>query len=217
MRTVYDSTSISDVPEHAENLLCYVDGHYPTNATEARKRFPKARVFTITLDGGTANADFVDCEPGACWPPSHAAAWVKHRKSIGKFAGVYCGESNWPEVKAAMKAAGVSTYVGQNYLIAAYPGDGPVIPKGAIGHQWQGSPGNSPGHYDVSVFLDYIPGLDPKPKPPKPEALSEDAAKALTDLLHHLKIRAAAKPPIPLSATPKKRFATLDALVRKLS
>lgn len=165
LETAYDSTSPSDIPAHAENLLCYIDGHYPNNAKEARARFPHATIKTITLRC-TPGADIVDIEPGAVWPPLVGATYIKNEKRAGRHTTAYCSEGVWEEVKAAMHHAGVDP----PYLIAAYPGIGPHLYPGSIGHQYlsPGIPGaETAGHYDVSVVdPDWMHGRT-KPVPPK--------------------------------------------------
>lgn len=150
MRTCYDSVTIADVPAKAEMVACYVDGRY-RNEPEARKRFPKATIVTITVTG-QAGAHVADCEMGDL-DPAAAARWAKAEVKAGRKPTIYCAASQWSTVKRAVGRTKVS------WWIADYDGK-PVIPAGAVAKQYLGSPGNSPGHYDVSVVVDHWPGVD---------------------------------------------------------
>src|SRR5215469_14767175 len=78
---------------------------------------------------------------------------------------IYCSESAWPTVRQAFTDAKVAE---PWYWIAAYPGSvGDALFPGSAGHQWIDR-----GPYDESIFVDYIPGIDPPP--PTPQAKGKE-------------------------------------------
>jgi hypothetical protein len=211
-RIFYDSVTVADLPPDGDGYLGYVDGPY-RNYEAVRARFPGRPVASVTVTG-TSDANVCDCETGDL-TPSQAAGWAKRQLAAGKLPTIYCNASTWPAVKQAVATAGLTPRMGDRYLIAEYPGPGakpdPTIPAGAIGHQYLGSPeGGSPGHYDVSVVVEYWPGVDPVP--PKPaRGLSPVASAALSALVWRLsKVR---NPP---TSHLRVRFARLLAQVNRI-
>jgi hypothetical protein len=162
-RRMFDSVDAADIPANAKIVLAYVDGP-PRNIDQVKRRFPHAKIVTITIEGGQADADVVDCETGDV-TPDHAAEWAALRLKAGKRPTIYMNASTWPAVRVAVQRAGIAKAFGHNYLVAEYDGD-PTIPAGAIGKQFESPSANdSPGHYDISSLVDYWPGVDPLPKP----------------------------------------------------
>lgn len=181
-RTMYDSTNIADIPAHADMVAVYVDGAY-RNHDQARQRFPNAKIVTITVNGGST-ADVIDCEAGDA-TPAGAAAWAKRMITQGRHPTIYCSASPWPTVKAAVRREGIKA--GQvSWWIAQYDGHA-QIPAGAVAKQYLGSPGNSPGHYDVSVVADYWPGVDKPPAPPLSDRKKRQVSKTTRQLKHRRK------------------------------
>jgi len=183
-RIMYDSTTVGDDPVHTDMVAAYVDGRWP-NVAAARRRFPHAKVVTITVSGYQAGrpvaANVIDCEKGDATPAT-AARWAKARIAAKAKPTIYCNRSTWPAVKQAVKAAGITGKV--SYWIADYDGKA-VIPAGAVAKQYEGSPGNRPGHYDVSIVGPYWPGVDPAPKMPELRRGSKGpAVLELKKLLH---------------------------------
>lgn len=156
---MYDSVTVADIPHVATMIAGYVDGIY-ANVPAIRQRFPHATIVTVTVKG-TPGANVIDCEPGDA-SPAQAAAWAKREVAAGRKPTIYCMASQWVQVKLAVASAGVTGKV--SYWIADYDGQ-PAVPSGAVAKQYLGSPGNSPGHYDVSVVAAHWPGVDPDPKP----------------------------------------------------
>lgn len=156
---MFDSTGVGDIPASAGMIAVYADGRYAGTELAAKARFPHATIVTITVNG-TANHEVCDCETGDL-TASQAAAWARSEIAHGRHPTIYCSESPWPVVRAAVRAAGIIES-NVSWWIAKYDGD-PTIPAGAVAKQYLGSPGNSPGHYDESSVADYWPGVDPKP------------------------------------------------------
>jgi hypothetical protein len=173
-RTCYDSTTAADVPKGGDLYAGYVDGRYVT-VPALRKRFPKARIVTITVLG-TPGAHVCDTEPGNIGVAG-ADRRAKNEIVAGRKPTLYLMASMWPQVKTAVKNAGIAGKV--SYWIAQYDGKG-EIPKGAVAKQYLHGDKNHPGsysggHYDTSIVADYWPGVDPEPapKPPKVKPLSK--------------------------------------------
>lgn len=193
-RTLYDSTTATDIPKSAKMVAGYVDGLYKT-ADALRQRFPKATVVTITVLG-TPGAHVCDTEPGNIGVTG-AVRWAKAEIKAGRKPTLYCMASMWPQVKTAVANAGISGQLA--YWIAQYDGKA-VIPRGAVAKQHLHGDKNNPGsysggHYDVSIVADYWPGVDPDPTPPTPpmtdkhRQLVRDVTKVLNDRRHVLNER----------------------------
>lgn len=124
------------------------------------QRFENQAIVLVSIARKTETngGDFLDVENGldtqtAGWE-GRVAGWVKGRRAAGGSPGLYCSESIWSSVKAAMSNNGI--IVQPNYWVAAYPGAGPTIPAGAVGHQYE----DYQNLYDVSVMADFIEGID---------------------------------------------------------
>lgn len=156
-RTMYDSTTIADIPEHATMIGAYIDGRY-ANHDAAQRRFPHATIVTITVTG-EPRAHVVDCEPGDL-TPQHAALWAQREHLAGRHPTIYCMASQWGAVKRAVAALDL-TGSDVSYWIADYDGD-PTIPAGAVAKQYanQDITGH---HFDRSSVAGYWPGVDPEP------------------------------------------------------
>jgi hypothetical protein len=162
LRKGYDSTDPKACPNDGEVYGGYNDGAEANNAAQQKALHPNALVFTIGRFT-TSRADFYDTERGLLTIPQ-AVSLAKGNLSRNEFAGLYFSQSNWTAVQDALRAAGILGKVA--IWVASYPGAGATVPAGAVGHQYEGSPGNSPGHYDVSVWVPYIKGLDPRKNRP---------------------------------------------------
>lgn len=150
MRTMYDSVTPGNIPADAQMVAGYVDGAYAWSAADWA-RFPAAVHVPIAVFPSTNDGVVLDVEQGDA-TPQQAPGWVQMRRAAGVDPTVYCSESAWPAVQAAFKAAGVAQ---PHYWVAAYPGEGAVVPAGAVAHQYQDA-----GPYDLSVVVDYWPGVD---------------------------------------------------------
>ena len=159
MRTCADSVTVSNLPSGLPLYGAYVNGWY-RNYDECRARFPGATVLGISVLAANVG-DVLDVELGDA-TPAQAPGWVAARRAAGHGGPiVYCSLAIWPEVQAAFRSAGI---LEPGYWIAAYPGNGAQLYPGSVGHQYQ-----DVGPYDLSVFVDYLPGIDPSPVPSAPD------------------------------------------------
>ena len=158
----YDSDNVDDIPADAPIVNYYDDGEPGTASAAQLTRFATPFKYSITRKQGVPGY-WGDCEPGCLWPVSVAAVmWLN-----GLVKGLYVGESNWADLRAAVASLGVPK---PPYWVAAYPNTlpvGPVVPQSwiALGCvMWQyADPPLSGGHYDLSVTA---PGFPPVPVPP---------------------------------------------------
>lgn len=157
MKIMYDAIDLANVQavaSQADLLAGYDDGAWP-DADALAAAFPGKQVVRITTQPGDAFGDVLDVENGDA-TPADAPGWVSARRAAGHtWPTVYCSEGAWPAVQAAFASAGVDPPF---YWVAAYPGEGPVVPPGAVAHQYQDA-----GLYDISVVDDSWP---PPPAPP---------------------------------------------------
>jgi peptidoglycan hydrolase-like protein with peptidoglycan-binding domain len=160
VRTMYDTTTPDSIPAGAQLVAGYVDGHWQT-VSRLRSRFPRARVVRITVTGATLDADVADIEKGDLSPGS-GAAWARRKVAAGQHPTLYMNAATWPAVKSAVHVAGLDGKV--SYWVAQWD-DHAVIPPGAVAKQYidHGPHGEN---IDLSVAVDYWPGVDPAPKPP---------------------------------------------------
>lgn len=183
-RTMYDSTTVTDLPKSAKMVAGYVDGAYQT-VDDLRRRYPAGTVVTITVLGKPGE-HVCDTEPGNIGPAG-AVRWAKDEVKAGRRPTLYCMGSQWKWIRRRLrlrlqmplKAGRVSWWV------ADYDND-PTIPKGAVAKQYANPPLTG-HHYDVSVVADYWPGVDPKPeRPVKATRLRVGTRWALTYVKVHL-------------------------------
>lgn len=164
MRTCYDSidSTVTALPDGADLYAGYDDGHWPDAAAIA-SRFPDKTVLRVTVFATDNEGDVLDVERGDA-TPAEAPGWVQARRTAGHGGPlVYCSLNTWPLVRQAFTDAKVPE---PGYWIAAYPGNGPQLYPGSVGHQYGQGPAGT--NYDRSVFVDYLPGIDPAPKPTAP-------------------------------------------------
>lgn len=219
MRKGYDSTSASDCPTDGDVYCGYNDGTYAADFADLKARFPHKPVWSIGRFM-TSRANWYDCESGLL-SPDEAATLAKGNIMRDEFAGIYVDESTWGDVKLAVKAAGIDGKV--EYWIAwEQPSKDGAVPDGAAGRQYLLSPGLSPGHYDVSNWVDYVEGLDAAPPKPKPKGFTlttrryvKQAVKVLALLDSRLGKRIASH--VPLDAVAKTNLRKLDAAMTRLS
>lgn len=159
MRTMYDSVTATDIPTSAAMVAGYAaaDPSFAWSPADWA-RFPNAVKVVIATRASVTGLGIhvLDVETGDA-TPAEAPGWANTQRALGQIPSVYCNASTWPSVQSAFTTAAVDQ---PYYWIAAYPGGGPVIPAGAIAHQYA-DPGTSGGHYDLSVVADYWPGVDP--------------------------------------------------------
>jgi hypothetical protein len=119
--------------------------------------YPGTPLVRITVFASDNEGDVLDVENGDA-TAIQAPDWVVRRRKAGHtWPTVYCSESAWPAVKQAFVSEDVSPPL---YWVAAYPGEGAVVPAGAVAHQWI-----DVGPYDRSVSLDtWPPHASPLPE-----------------------------------------------------
>lgn len=161
MRIGYDSTSPKDCPDDGEVYCGYIDGTYSKNHAEQKARHPDKAVWSVGRFT-SSRANWYDRETGLL-TDAQAVDAAAGNISRHEFAGIYCNLSSWPAVKTEVARRGLTGKV--HYWIAWEHGGEDEIPAGAVGRQYLLSPGEAKGHYDKSLWVDYIPGLDAKPEP----------------------------------------------------
>ena len=184
-RRCADSITATDIPVNDPTtgapwalVLGYIDGRYAWSQADWN-RFPGSRHVRIAVFSTTNDGDAIDREQGDATAPQ-AVDWVLMRRAAGHPAPiVYCSYADWGNCKAAFDARGVAQ---PQWWIAGYPsptdGQGnPVIPSGAIAHQFTDTPG---GHWDESIVVDYLSGVDGGDMPLTPDDVNA-VAKAVWD------------------------------------
>jgi hypothetical protein len=148
MAVGYDATDPGSIPANVvpPDYTCgYVDGNWPSYQGMVA-RFPNAIPVSITaIPGSAASADAQMCDgESGDYTPQQAALWGQIRVGMGFVPGQYCSLSNWPAYLSAYQALKIFDV---DWWIAAYPGNGPALYEGSIGHQFVDH-----GSYDESVF-----------------------------------------------------------------
>lgn len=127
-------------------VAAYDDGRY-SNVGDAKKDYPTHKVVTIAISH-TDPGDFLDVEPGCCWPPANAKLWLDYRRKAGaKFIGLYGDRDTWNALEAVpgIDLRGVVKWIADQNGV-------PHIPPGFDGCQYDGSALDSKLPYDVSLF-----------------------------------------------------------------
>ncbi len=177
-RRMADSIYSVNIPVGVFPLVAgYVNGPLSQwSATDWARHAGHSILVRITVFASRTGRDvhMLDVEKGDA-TPEQAPGWVKTQRALGAADTVYCSEALWPAVRAAFTAQGVAQ---PPYVVAAYPGEhdatgNPLIPAGAIGHQWIDR-----GPYDESVVADYWPGVDPGGPVTAPNSPDDDLVLA---------------------------------------
>ena len=149
-----DSVTPGNIPMGYPAVLGYVDGEFAT-APRLAELFPKAKVVSLTVTGGTLEADGVDCEPGNV-NAKGAAEWVKRKLDSAPasrpvvYADLASPGYSMTEVLAELAALGVARgrvrlltahYTGQPHVCeagtcAGRDPQGNLIAFRADGTQW---------------------------------------------------------------------------------
>ncbi len=151
---MYDAVTAWHIPPDARMVAGYVDGRYRWSDADWAL-FPEAVKVRIAVFADTDDGQVLDVERFDA-TPAQAVAWVQRRLDRGWLPTIYCSASSWPSVRAAFFLQGVHE---PSYWIAAHPGE-PGIPPGAVAHQYADT-----GLVDLSLVVDYWPGVDPPPVP----------------------------------------------------
>jgi len=149
--TMYDAVDASGIPQDAPAVAAYVDGGYAWSE-EDWARFPGVPHVTITVLGA-AGARVCDCESGDL-TPVQAAAWAATEVLAGRRPTIYCNTSTLPAVLGALPVFGLQFGRDLDWWQAQYDGIAALAPVNGVmpvAKQYAGSPGNSPGPYDLSV------------------------------------------------------------------
>lgn len=157
-----DSIDAAAPPVGYDLYAGYVDGRtdwqsYPGLVA----RFGSAKVVPIAVFSSTNAGIIGDGEKGDMLPPQ-LVQWVVMRRRAGVDPTGYCSFDAWGSYKQAFSAAGVPQ---PHWMIAAYPGIGPLLYTGSVAHQYA-DVGPNGENIDVSVVANYWPGVDPTPTPP---------------------------------------------------
>jgi hypothetical protein len=155
-RTMYDATHqlVPNIPTNAQMVAGYLPPSPFAWTDTDWARFPNAVHVRIAVRASTNDGHVLDVETGDA-TPAEAPGWVAMRRAAGADPSVYCSTSLWPTVVQQFAQQGIAQ---PHYWVAAYPGGGPVIPSGAVAHQYE-----SDSIYDKSVVADYWPGVDGGP------------------------------------------------------
>lgn len=142
----------------ASVVMGYDDGNWPDADTLAQM-FPGKTVVRITTNPHDDEGDMLDVETGDA-NPVDLPPWLTRRRADGHGGPLgYHSEGLRAQVDAAIMAARVPNC---GRFVAAYPGNGPVLQQpGDVGHQYA----DVNNEYDLSVVIDYLPGIDKGPEP----------------------------------------------------
>jgi hypothetical protein len=112
-------------------------------------RFPTANHVRISAIPSTppSAATVADGESGD-YSPGQAANFAQAKLWDGVVPCIYCSLSTWDRYKQSIIDLGIHVSA-VDWWIAAYPGNGPHVYPGSVGHQFVDR-----GTYDESVFLD---------------------------------------------------------------
>lgn len=156
VRSMFDGITASEVPD-GWGVAGYIDGKWPDFAA-LQLRWPAAAHISIAASAAD-DAKALDVETGDA-TPAQAPGWTARQRARGDaYPWVYCNESTWAEAIYEFTLQRVPVPL---WWVARYDGIA-VVPPGAIAKQHTNTPG-----YDQSVVADYVPGIDPAPKPPAP-------------------------------------------------
>lgn len=165
--TLYDSTTVADIPVDAPAVAGYVDGAY-RNLAELTARFPDRPVISITVTG-IGGVRVADVETGDL-TPMQGAEWAKSEIAAGRRPTLYYARSTGQAIAACLNGALVDPFA-VDYWVADWTGT-PHLVNGSVATQYA-DPTTSGGHFDLSEALETW--LRPEP----PQHLTEG-----TDMAH---------------------------------
>jgi hypothetical protein len=141
---LYDSVTPSAIPAgHA--IATYATGNYAISPAQVADR---KTVIWIDTTGTYTEASALDIEPGDA-TPEQAATWTWQRlhDHPDAIARLYCSQSEWPAVQAAVASLPASMRSHIRWWIADPTGVEHMVP-GSDATQWYWGPG-----YDISTAL----------------------------------------------------------------
>lgn len=150
MRIMYDSTTAAKVPVGGDLYAGYVNGWYPSyDALVAR--FGRSIVVPCSVLPGKNSGIVGDGPPdNGTWP--EWVKWVEMRRAAGVDPTMYTSMAEWATARTAFADASVAE---PHWWIANWTRHESPVPTGAVALQWQSTAG-----YDVSIVVDYWPGVD---------------------------------------------------------
>ena len=140
MAVGYDATAPFTIPPTVpdpEYAFGYVDGRWPSFG-EMGMRFPSAihvPISAIPRSLYALTAIFSDGERFD-YSPEDSAEFSAQKIADNVFPGCYCSLSNWSAYAKAHQDIGIDPATEVDWWIAAYPGNGPSLYPGSIGHQY---------------------------------------------------------------------------------
>lgn len=173
MRYMLDALEPNRIPLASVNpktlIATYVrHSGNPNAVAQAKARFPRNQLVTISSHGLDLT-NILDVERGAIEPSDKAdiQRWVAQKWAMKQPPILYCSESTIPQVQSYFTPQVMPAFWEANWNGV------PRISLGTIAHQYDGVPG-----YDISVLLDFIPGID-KADPMANAPSAQDIAHAI--------------------------------------
>lgn len=172
MRVGYDSVNPVGCPPDGQVYMGYNDGNYSHSYAGMLARFPgKVHISICTNIDGTA--DCLDVERYDA-TPAQVPTWLKRMRALHRTTIVYCSLATVPSVVSAVREAGLVLPL---FGVADWDGSPtlPVIPDvNVVWKQYVHDMPYNGSAYDKSSVVNYIPGIDPVPDPPKPPVIEDD-------------------------------------------
>ena len=144
---MFDAVTPSRIPNPklVRAVLIYIDGRYAWTGADLAL-FPDAAKVRIACLPSTDDGRVLDVETGDA-TPEQAPQWVANRRKSTQHplagpATIYTSLSNWQTVREAF----VNEKIAEPEWLIAHYDNVACIPAGAIGKQYESTPG-----YDVSI------------------------------------------------------------------
>jgi hypothetical protein len=166
-RTMYDSTTIQDVPADAEMVAYYPHAFPPSE--ETLKRFNPEKTVLLRIDNRGSNpkdCGILDVESGAA-TVADAPVWAKERHAAGFKVTLYCNRDTLPALEKVMAAVVPDI---PWFLWIADPTGTPHTweHERVVATQWgwpgKGYPNDQEHHYDTSLVTNDEWHAQPAPK-----------------------------------------------------
>jgi hypothetical protein len=155
-RIFYDGINALKLPRIVAGVLGYDNGPISKWQPQWWNLFgPNVVKGHISVFASDDTGQILDVEQGDA-TPAESVDWVLKRRKAGVDPTVYMNMSTWPEVRAAFRARKVME---PHYWVAQYD-NVRQIPSGAIAKQFYN---NDALGYDMSIVVDFWPGVDPAP------------------------------------------------------